>query len=148
MSKTSARQTYFILFIYFQALDQSGTDKFLVVFPSGTPLPARRQHTLEAPGEISSVCLELYESLEKGPVKEDDRFAQVEKEKRVHFYSAILYLLRRKCLFSVTLPSTLQAMNIFFFDRVCQKWASFMFGYLFIYLFFARNLRAMEQNLA
>ncbi|KAG8142556.1 putative Heat shock 70 kDa protein [Naja naja] len=60
-----------------KALDQSGTDKFLVVFPSGTPLPARRQHTLEAPGGISSVCLELYESLEKGPVKEDERFAQI-----------------------------------------------------------------------
>ncbi|KAF7246626.1 Heat shock 70 kDa protein 14 [Varanus komodoensis] len=52
-------------------------DKFMVVFPSGTPLPARRQHTLQAPGSNSSVCLELYESLEKSPVKEDDRFAQI-----------------------------------------------------------------------
>lgn len=74
MSKTSSR-----LFSSFQAVDQLGADKFLVVFPSGTPLPARRQHTLEAPGEISSVCLELYESLEKGPIKEDERFAQVKK---------------------------------------------------------------------
>nr|XP_028601314.1 heat shock 70 kDa protein 14 isoform X2 [Podarcis muralis] len=63
--------------ILVKAMDQSGADKFVVVFPSGTPLPARRQHTLQAPGSNSSVCLELYESLEKIPIKEDNRFAQI-----------------------------------------------------------------------
>ncbi|XP_053262074.1 heat shock 70 kDa protein 14 isoform X2 [Podarcis raffonei] len=63
--------------ILVKAMDQSGADKFVVVFPSGTPLPARRQHTLQAPGSNSSVCLELYESLEKIPIKEDSRFAQI-----------------------------------------------------------------------
>ncbi|XP_061438286.1 heat shock 70 kDa protein 14 [Rhineura floridana] len=63
--------------IFVKAIDHSGADKFMVVFPSGTPLPARRQHTLQAPGSNSSVCLELYESLEKSPIKEDDRFAKI-----------------------------------------------------------------------
>uniref|UniRef100_A0A0K8RU51 Heat shock 70 kDa protein 14 n=1 Tax=Crotalus horridus TaxID=35024 RepID=A0A0K8RU51_CROHD len=86
--------------ILVKAVDQLGADKFLVVFPSGTPLPARRQHTLEAPGEISSVCLELYESLEKGPVKEDERFAQIVledldvKEEGLHHILAILTMKR------------------------------------------------------
>lgn len=60
-------------------MNGSGDDKFVVVFPLGTPLPARRQHTLQAPGSNSSVCLELYESLEKSLVKDDDKFAQVKK---------------------------------------------------------------------
>uniref|UniRef100_A0A0E9WFH2 Uncharacterized protein n=1 Tax=Anguilla anguilla TaxID=7936 RepID=A0A0E9WFH2_ANGAN len=35
---------------------------YTVLFPSGTPLPARRQHTLQGPGSLSSICLELYQS--------------------------------------------------------------------------------------
>lgn len=48
-----------------------------MVFPSGTPLPARRQHILQAPGSDSSVFLELYETREKTPIKEGDKFAQI-----------------------------------------------------------------------
>uniref|UniRef100_A0A4W4E9A4 Heat shock 70 kDa protein 14 n=1 Tax=Electrophorus electricus TaxID=8005 RepID=A0A4W4E9A4_ELEEL len=43
-------------------VDDSGTDVFTVLFPSGTPLPARRQHTLRGPGSMASVCLELYQA--------------------------------------------------------------------------------------
>ncbi|XP_027449175.1 heat shock 70 kDa protein 14 isoform X2 [Callorhinus ursinus] len=63
--------------ILVKGVDESGANSFTVLFPSGTPLPARRQHTLQAPASISSVCLELYESEGKNSAKEEDKFAQV-----------------------------------------------------------------------
>ncbi|XP_028620722.1 heat shock 70 kDa protein 14 isoform X1 [Grammomys surdaster] len=63
--------------ILVKGVDESGADRFTVLFPSGTPLPARRQHTLQAPGSLSSVCLELYESEGKNSAKEEAKFAQV-----------------------------------------------------------------------
>ncbi|XP_061034211.1 heat shock 70 kDa protein 14 isoform X1 [Eubalaena glacialis] len=63
--------------ILVKGVDESGANSFKVLFPSGTPLPARRQHTLQAPGSISSVCLELYESEGKNSAKEENKFAQV-----------------------------------------------------------------------
>ncbi|KAM6153525.1 heat shock 70 kDa protein 14 isoform 2-T2 [Erethizon dorsatum] len=63
--------------ILVKGVDESGASRFTVLFPSGTPLPARRQHTLQAPGSISSVCLELYESEGKNSAKEETKFAQV-----------------------------------------------------------------------
>uniref|UniRef100_A0A671SXS6 Heat shock 70 kDa protein 14-like n=1 Tax=Sinocyclocheilus anshuiensis TaxID=1608454 RepID=A0A671SXS6_9TELE len=43
-------------------VDDSGAEVFTVLFPSGTPLPARCQHTLQGPGSLSSVSLELYQA--------------------------------------------------------------------------------------
>ncbi|XP_016121929.1 heat shock 70 kDa protein 14-like [Sinocyclocheilus grahami] len=43
-------------------VDDSGAEVFTVLFPSGTPLPARRQHTLQGAGSLSSVSLELYQA--------------------------------------------------------------------------------------
>nr|XP_048316806.1 heat shock 70 kDa protein 14 isoform X1 [Myodes glareolus] len=63
--------------ILVKGVDESGANRFTVLFPSGTPLPARRQHTLQAPGSISSVCLELYESEGMNSGKEETKFAQV-----------------------------------------------------------------------
>uniref|UniRef100_A0A8D1W908 Heat shock 70 kDa protein 14 n=1 Tax=Sus scrofa TaxID=9823 RepID=A0A8D1W908_PIG len=63
--------------ILVKGVDESGANSFRVLFPSGTPLPARRQHMLQAPGSISSVCLELYESDGKNSAKEENKFAQV-----------------------------------------------------------------------
>ncbi|XP_009212285.2 heat shock 70 kDa protein 14 isoform X2 [Papio anubis] len=63
--------------ILVKGVDESGASRFTVLFPSGTPLPARRQHTLQAPGSTSSVCLELYESDGKNSAKEETKFAQV-----------------------------------------------------------------------
>ncbi|KAL6077229.1 hypothetical protein STEG23_037684 [Scotinomys teguina] len=63
--------------ILVKGIDESGANRFTVLFPSGTPLPARRQHTLQAPGSLSSVCLELYESEGKNSAKEETKFAQV-----------------------------------------------------------------------
>uniref|UniRef100_A0A8C2R363 Heat shock 70 kDa protein 14 n=1 Tax=Capra hircus TaxID=9925 RepID=A0A8C2R363_CAPHI len=63
--------------ILVKGVDESGANSFKVLFPSGTPLPARRQHTLQAPGSISSVCLELYESEGKNSAKVENKFAQV-----------------------------------------------------------------------
>uniref|UniRef100_A0A8B9L5J6 Heat shock protein 14 n=1 Tax=Astyanax mexicanus TaxID=7994 RepID=A0A8B9L5J6_ASTMX len=48
--------------IMVKEVDESGADIFTVLFPSGTPLPARRQHTLQGPGSLASVCLELYQA--------------------------------------------------------------------------------------
>lgn len=71
------RERHELFFFFLKGVDESGADKFTVLFPSGTPLPARRQHTLHAPGNTSSVCLELYESLGKSPMNEEGKFAQV-----------------------------------------------------------------------
>ncbi|XP_067861141.1 heat shock 70 kDa protein 14 [Heptranchias perlo] len=57
--------------------DESKFDTYTVVFPSGTPLPARRHHAFQAPGNISSVCLELYESGEKQCEPERNKLAQI-----------------------------------------------------------------------
>lgn len=62
-----------------QEADESGAEKFTVLLPSGTPLPARRQHTLQASGNIASVCLELYESVPKSTISDSSKFAQVSK---------------------------------------------------------------------
>ncbi|XP_056603898.1 heat shock 70 kDa protein 14 [Triplophysa dalaica] len=43
-------------------VDDSGTEVFTILFPSGTPLPARRHHSLQGPGSLSSVSLELYQA--------------------------------------------------------------------------------------
>ncbi|XP_053364217.1 heat shock 70 kDa protein 14 [Clarias gariepinus] len=48
--------------ILVKEVDDSGADIFTVLFPSGTPLPARRQHTLQGPGSLASVCLELFQA--------------------------------------------------------------------------------------
>ncbi|XP_059515869.1 heat shock 70 kDa protein 14 isoform X5 [Myotis daubentonii] len=83
-----------------KGVDESGANSFTVLFPSGTPLPARRQHTLQAPGSISSVCLELYESEGKNSAKEENKFAQVilqdlnKKENGLHDIIAVLTMKR------------------------------------------------------
>ncbi|KAM4828503.1 heat shock 70 kDa protein 14 isoform 1-T1 [Thomomys bottae] len=63
--------------ILVKGVDESGVNRFTILFPSGTPLPARRQHTLHAPGALSSVCLELYESEGANTATEESKFAQV-----------------------------------------------------------------------
>uniref|UniRef100_G1PUG6 Heat shock 70 kDa protein 14 n=1 Tax=Myotis lucifugus TaxID=59463 RepID=G1PUG6_MYOLU len=86
--------------ILVKGVDESGANSFTVLFPSGTPLPARRQHTLQAPGSISSVCLELYESEGKNSAKEENKFAQVilqdlnKKENGLHDILAVLTMKR------------------------------------------------------
>uniref|UniRef100_G1N0P8 Heat shock protein family A (Hsp70) member 14 n=1 Tax=Meleagris gallopavo TaxID=9103 RepID=G1N0P8_MELGA len=86
--------------ILLKGVDETGADKFTVLFPSGTPLPARRQHTLHAPGNTSSVCLELYESLGKSPMNEENKFAQIvlqdldKKEDGLHDLLTVLTMKR------------------------------------------------------
>ncbi|MBN3313692.1 HSP7E protein, partial [Atractosteus spatula] len=55
---------------------ESGADVYTVLLPSGTPLPARRQHTLQSPGNAASVCLELYQSLGQ-TCTTDEKVAQI-----------------------------------------------------------------------
>ncbi|CAH2275647.1 heat shock 70 kDa 14 [Pelobates cultripes] len=63
--------------IFVKEIEESGAETFTLLLPSGTPLPARRQHTLQAPGKISSVCLELYESSGIPNVADPCKFAQI-----------------------------------------------------------------------
>ncbi|XP_029016938.1 heat shock 70 kDa protein 14 isoform X2 [Betta splendens] len=42
-------------------VDESGAEMFTVLLPSGTPLPARKHHTMTGAGKLSSVCLEIYQ---------------------------------------------------------------------------------------
>ncbi|XP_078010825.1 heat shock 70 kDa protein 14 isoform X2 [Phascolarctos cinereus] len=83
-----------------KGVDESGANRFTILFPSGTPLPARRQHTLQAPGSISSVCLELYESIGKHSAKDENKFAQIilqdldKKENGLHDILAVLTMKR------------------------------------------------------
>ncbi|CAL8242350.1 unnamed protein product [Merluccius merluccius] len=55
--------------IMVKELDESGAEVFNVLLPAGTPLPARRHHTLLGPGQLSSLCLELYQRLTQQPQK-------------------------------------------------------------------------------
>ncbi|XP_044132694.1 heat shock 70 kDa protein 14 [Bufo gargarizans] len=80
--------------------DESGAEKFSVLLPSGTPLPARRQHLLQAPGSFTSVCLELYESVRKSSTSENSKFAQIvlkdlqKKDNGVHDILTVLTMKR------------------------------------------------------
>nr|XP_057933725.1 heat shock 70 kDa protein 14 [Doryrhamphus excisus] len=47
--------------ILVKEVDESGGEAFTVLLPSGLPLPARRHHTLSGGGQLSSVCLEIYQ---------------------------------------------------------------------------------------
>ncbi|XP_063782979.1 heat shock 70 kDa protein 14 [Pseudophryne corroboree] len=80
--------------------DESGAEKFTILLPSGTPLPARRQHSLQAPGKLTSVCLELYESVQKSDVSDNCKFAQIvlrdlqKKENGIHDIMTVLTMKR------------------------------------------------------
>lgn len=47
-----------------QELDEAGAETFRVLVPQGTPLPARRHHSLSAEGKVASLCLEIYQRLD------------------------------------------------------------------------------------
>ncbi|XP_077400564.1 heat shock 70 kDa protein 14 [Vanacampus margaritifer] len=53
--------------ILLKEVDESGAEAFTVVLPSGLPLPARRNHTLTVGGQLSSLCLEIYQRFESEP---------------------------------------------------------------------------------
>nr|XP_033814932.1 heat shock 70 kDa protein 14 isoform X2 [Geotrypetes seraphini]XP_033814933.1 heat shock 70 kDa protein 14 isoform X2 [Geotrypetes seraphini] len=86
--------------ILVKELDELGADRFTVLLPLGTPLPARRQHSLQAPGNISSVCLELYESAGGNATSEEFKFAQIvlkelgKKEDGKHIILTVLTMKR------------------------------------------------------
>ncbi|MEE6481518.1 hypothetical protein FKM82_012889 [Ascaphus truei] len=86
--------------ILVKEVDASGADQFTVLLPSGTPLPARRQHSLQASGSISSVCLELYEAVGKSTVSDECKFAQIvlkdlqKKDSGVHDILTVLTMKR------------------------------------------------------
>merc|ERR1712035_204321 len=47
--------------ILVKEVDESGTEVFTVLLPSGTPLPARRHHILSGAGKLSSLRLDIYQ---------------------------------------------------------------------------------------
>uniref|UniRef100_A0A665W913 Heat shock 70 kDa protein 14 n=1 Tax=Echeneis naucrates TaxID=173247 RepID=A0A665W913_ECHNA len=49
--------------ILVKELDETGAEVFTVLLPSGTPLPARRHHILSGGGQLSSLCLEIYQRI-------------------------------------------------------------------------------------
>ncbi|XP_061418938.1 heat shock 70 kDa protein 14 [Lethenteron reissneri] len=57
--------------------DEAGQDCYTVVFPVGTPLPARRQHVFQAPGTLPSVLVDVYEGVAKGSSFEGEHLAQL-----------------------------------------------------------------------
>uniref|UniRef100_A0A3Q3NFI1 Heat shock protein 14 n=1 Tax=Mastacembelus armatus TaxID=205130 RepID=A0A3Q3NFI1_9TELE len=62
--------------ILVKEVDESGTEVFTVVLPSGTPLPARRHHTMNGAGKLSSLCLELYQRF---VTEQPEKLAKVKK---------------------------------------------------------------------
>lgn len=42
-------------------MDEFGAEVFTTLLPSGTPLPARRQHVLGGQGTLSSVSIDVYQ---------------------------------------------------------------------------------------
>lgn len=59
-------------------MDESGAEVFTVVLPSGTPLPARRHHMLSGDGNLSSLCVELYQRFF---MEQPKKLAKVQKNK-------------------------------------------------------------------
>ncbi|XP_076023516.1 heat shock 70 kDa protein 14 [Genypterus blacodes] len=47
--------------ILVKEVNDSGEEMFSVLLPSGTPLPARRHHTLSGCGRLPSLCVEIYQ---------------------------------------------------------------------------------------
>uniref|UniRef100_A0A3Q3JVY8 Heat shock 70 kDa protein 14 n=1 Tax=Monopterus albus TaxID=43700 RepID=A0A3Q3JVY8_MONAL len=64
--------------ILVKEMDESGAEVFTVVLPSGTPLPARRHHTMSGPGKLSSLCLEIYQRF---VMEQPEKLAKVLKKK-------------------------------------------------------------------
>lgn len=59
-----------------QEVDESGAEVFTVLLPSGTPLPARRHHILSGEGNLSSLCLEIYQRF---VTEQPEKLAKVQK---------------------------------------------------------------------
>lgn len=57
-----------------QDVDEFGAEVFTVVLPSGTPLPARRHHIMSGAGNLSALCLEIYQ---KFVTEEPEKLAKV-----------------------------------------------------------------------
>lgn len=62
-----------------QEVDESGAEMFTVLLPSGTPLPARRHHTLSGEGKQSSLRLEIYQ---RNVTEQPEQLAKVQKDKK------------------------------------------------------------------
>ncbi|XP_008314207.1 heat shock 70 kDa protein 14 [Cynoglossus semilaevis] len=60
--------------ILVKEVDESGTEMFTVVLPSGTPLPARKHHTLRGGGKLTSLCVEVYQRF---VTKQPERLAKI-----------------------------------------------------------------------
>lgn len=59
-----------------QEVDESGVEVFTTLLPSGTPLPARRHHTLGGVGTASSVSIDVYQRFVTQP---PEKLAKVRK---------------------------------------------------------------------
>ncbi|XP_034019531.1 heat shock 70 kDa protein 14 [Thalassophryne amazonica] len=60
--------------ILVKEVDELGADVFTVLLPLGSPLPARRHHILRGGGELSSLCVELYQRV---LTEQPERLAQI-----------------------------------------------------------------------
>ncbi|XP_037099496.1 heat shock 70 kDa protein 14 [Syngnathus acus] len=60
--------------ILLKQVDESGAEVFIVLLPSGLPLPARRNHTLSGGGQLSSLCLEIYQRFDS---EQPERLAKI-----------------------------------------------------------------------
>lgn len=67
----------FLLVVWLmQEVDESGAEMFTVVLPSGTPLPARKHHTLRGGGKLTSLCVEVYQRF---VTEQPEKLAKVRK---------------------------------------------------------------------
>ncbi|XP_068442982.1 heat shock 70 kDa protein 14 [Clinocottus analis] len=60
--------------ILVKEVDETGAQVFTVLLPSGTPLPARRQHVLSGGGTRSSLCVEIYQ---RGVTEPPEQLAKI-----------------------------------------------------------------------
>lgn len=49
--------------ILVKEVDETGAEVFTVLLPVGSPLPARRSHILSGGGQLSSLCVEIYQRI-------------------------------------------------------------------------------------
>lgn len=67
-------------------VDESGAEVFTVLLPSGTPLPARRHHTMTGAGKLSSLCLEIYQGF---VMEQPEKLAKVEARSGIQNYGRL-----------------------------------------------------------
>ena len=119
-----------------QEVDESGTEVFTVLLPSGTPLPARRHHILSGAGKLSSLCLDIYQRFLKD---EPEKLAKVQKSS---YTGSNDQMLNNLCLLFLWSVHTWLELEIL----VGSGLISYIIGWAVLFFFFYPSLVIANSN--